>query len=81
MPNGRHSKNKGHESGKDLVCFKNEYPVWGKSKVKDGEKGQVMSKVRNVDFILSALNSPLLVFLNFQASSFWSALGSYLLSI
>lgn len=58
MPNGRHSKNKGRETGKDLVCFKNEYPVWVRSKVKDGEKGQVMNKVGNVDFVL---NSPLLV--------------------
>lgn len=44
------------------MCFKNEYPVRGKSEVKDGEKGQVMIKVRTVCFfILSALKSPLLV--------------------
>lgn len=65
IPGGTHSKNKGHDTGKDLVCFKNgvprEDPVLLKSEVQDFEKGQVMIKIRNVEFILSALKSPLLI--------------------
>lgn len=51
----------GRETGKDLVCFKSEYPVRVKCEVKDGERGQAMITVRTVDFILSALKSSLLV--------------------
>lgn len=47
------------------MCFKNgiprEYPGLLKSEIQDFEKGQVMIKIRNVDFILSALKSPLLI--------------------
>lgn len=42
MPGKSHSKHRetrGHETVKDLVYFKTEYPVWLLSELKDVEKG------------------------------------------